>query len=158
MLSYAAYLRHDDDSIMVQEGSVYLDVKMAGVYFQFCAHSVAQTACTCSLIHGGGDGGLSGSHVLILLESGYCCDVTGITNNAVTDLPMVQAAGLIQSSISCHKCSLPHLRAQIRTQEVYMKKIISGIRYFFSGIPEINNSAIFSTYEHCVRIFENATS
>ena len=24
-----------------------------------------------------------------------------------------------------------HLRAQIRTQEVYMKKIISGIRYFF---------------------------
>jgi hypothetical protein len=26
---------------------------------------------------------------------------------------------------------LSHPRAQIRTQEVYMKKIISGIRYFF---------------------------
>jgi hypothetical protein len=42
---------------------------------------------------------LCGSDVLILSETGQRCDVTGITNNAVTDLPIVQAAGLIQSSI-----------------------------------------------------------
>ena len=42
---------------------------------------------------------MCGSDVLILSETGQRCDVTGITNNAVTDLPIVQAAGLIQSSI-----------------------------------------------------------
>jgi hypothetical protein len=50
-----------------------------------------------------------------------------------------------------------HLRAQIHAQEVDMKKIISGFWYCFSSIHEINNSAIFSTYELRFRISENAT-
>jgi hypothetical protein len=100
MLSNAAHLRRDDDSVMVQEGKVYLCVKMANVHYRFHAHSAAQTACTGSLlIDGGANGGLCGSGVKILLETGQRCDVTGITNNAVTDLPIVQAAGLNQSSI-----------------------------------------------------------
>jgi hypothetical protein len=53
------------------------------------------------------------------------------------------------SNTTCD-CQVVHLRAQIRTQEEYMKKIISGI-------PEINNSVIFSTYKLCYRISENAT-
>jgi hypothetical protein len=57
------------------------------------------TACAGSLIDGGANGGLCGSDVLILLETGQHCNVTGITNNVVTDLPIVQAASLIQSSI-----------------------------------------------------------
>jgi hypothetical protein len=84
---------------MVQEGKVYLRVKMANVHYRFHAHSAARTACAGSLIDGGANGGLCGSDVLILSETGQRCDVTGITNNAVTDLPIVQAAGLIQSSI-----------------------------------------------------------
>jgi hypothetical protein len=47
--------------------------------------------------------------------------------------------------------------ANPRTRSMYEKNYL---RYsvFFSGIPEINNSAIFSTYELCDRIFENVTS
>jgi hypothetical protein len=41
MLSHAAHLRRDDDSIMVQEDKVYHCVKMANVYYQFRAHSAA---------------------------------------------------------------------------------------------------------------------
>jgi hypothetical protein len=37
---------------------------------------------------------------------------------------------LVKATTALEKCYM-HLRAQIRTQEVYMKKIISGIRYFF---------------------------
>ncbi len=79
--------------------AVSLRIKMANVHYQFCAQSAAQTACAGSLIDRGVNGGLFGSDVLILLETGRRCNVTGITNNAVTDLPIVQAAGLIQSSI-----------------------------------------------------------
>ncbi len=92
-------MSRDDDSVMVQEGKVYLRVKMANVKYRFCAHSAAQTACAGSLIDGGANGALCGSDVLILSETGQRCIVTGITNYAVTDLPIVQAAGLIQSSI-----------------------------------------------------------
>jgi hypothetical protein len=100
MLSNAAHSRRDDDSVMVQEGKVYLRVKMANVSkYRFRAHSAARTACAGSLIDGGANGGLCGSDVLILSETGKRCNVTVITNNAVTDLPIVQAAGLIQSSI-----------------------------------------------------------
>jgi hypothetical protein len=42
---------------------------------------------------------LCGSDVLILSETGQCCNVTGITNNNVADLLIVQAACLIQSSV-----------------------------------------------------------
>jgi hypothetical protein len=72
---------------------------MANVHYQFHAHSAAQTACAGSLIDRGANGGLCGSEVLILSETGQCCDVTGITNIAVMDLPIVQAAGLIHCSI-----------------------------------------------------------
>ena len=89
MLSNDAHLHRDDDSVMVQEGKVYLCVKMANVHYRFHAHSAAQTACTGSLIDGRANGGLCGSDVVILLETGQRCDVTGITNNAVTDLPIV---------------------------------------------------------------------
>jgi hypothetical protein len=99
MLSNAAHSCRDNDSVMVQEGKVYLHVKMANVQYRFRAHSAAQTAFAGFLIDGEANGGLCGSDVLILTEAGQRCDVTGITNNAVTDLPIVQAAGLIQSSI-----------------------------------------------------------
>jgi hypothetical protein len=79
-------------------------------------------------------------------------DLMVFSQNVISD----DEASEVEEEIG--QTSREHLRAQIRTQEVYMKKIISGIRFFFSGIPEINNSAIFSTYELCVRIFENATS
>jgi hypothetical protein len=36
-----------------------------------------------------------------------------------------------------------------------MKKISSGLRKLFSCIPEINNSAIFSTYEPRSHISED---
>ena len=49
-----------------------------------------------------------------------------------------------------------HLRARIHARESINKRIMSGFR-FFSGIPEINNSAIFSIYELCYWISENAT-
>jgi hypothetical protein len=42
---------------MVQEGKVYLCVKMANVHYQFHAHSAAQIACAGSLIDGGANGG-----------------------------------------------------------------------------------------------------
>ena len=43
-----------------------------------------------------------------------------------------------------------HLRVPI-----WMKDVSSGFRYLFSCIPEINNSAIISTYDHCSRIFKD---
>jgi hypothetical protein len=38
---------------------------------------------------------------------------------------------------------------------IWMKDVSSGFRYLFSCIPEINNSAIISTYDHCSRIFKD---
>jgi hypothetical protein len=55
--------------------------------------------CTGSLIDGGANGGLCGCNTLVLSETGQRCDVTGITNNAVNNLPIVQTAAVIQSSI-----------------------------------------------------------
>ncbi len=52
MLSNAAHSRRDNDSVMVQEGKVYLRVKMANVKYRFCAHPAARTACAGSLIDG----------------------------------------------------------------------------------------------------------
>jgi hypothetical protein len=99
MLSNAVHSRRDDDSVIVQEGKVYLCFKMANVHYQFHVDSAAQTACAGSLVDGGANGGLCGSDLLILSETGQRCNVTGITNNAVTDLTIVQADDLIQSSI-----------------------------------------------------------
>ena len=63
-------------------------------HYCFCTHSAAWKACTGSLINGGANGDLCGSNVLILMETGQCYNVTGITNNAVTNLLSVQAAAL----------------------------------------------------------------
>jgi hypothetical protein len=66
------------------------------------------------------------------------------------DLRLVRGKTRI-NSWAASKGANPH------TRSIYEKNYL---RYsvFFSGIPEINNSAIFSTYKLCDRIFENATS
>ena len=84
---------------MVQEGNVYLRVKMADVRYNLHTHSASRSVCSGSLIDRGANGGLCGSDALVLSGTGQHCDITGITNNAVTDLPIVQAAAVIQSSI-----------------------------------------------------------
>ena len=58
MLSNAAHSCRDNDSVMVQEGKVYLRVKMANVHYRFRAHSAAQTAFAGFLIDGEANGGL----------------------------------------------------------------------------------------------------
>jgi hypothetical protein len=72
---------------------------MANVHYHLPAQQMVRTVCSGSLIDGGATGGLCGSDELILQETGQRCNVTGITKNAVNDLPIVQAAGLIESSI-----------------------------------------------------------
>jgi len=50
-----------------------------------------------SLIDGGANGGLCGADVRVLAMTATLCDVTGVGDSAIENLPIVQAAGLLQT-------------------------------------------------------------
>ena len=61
-------------------------------------HNAARHSHQGSLIDGGANGGMSGSDVRILEQTLHHADVSGLAEHAVTDLPIVTAAGVIISS------------------------------------------------------------
>jgi hypothetical protein len=50
-----------------------------------------------SLIDGGGNGGLSGSDVVLLADTFLAADVNGLVNNTLQKVPFCTVAGLIQT-------------------------------------------------------------
>jgi hypothetical protein len=111
MLSNAASRRLDQDgsnsTIMVHEGRAYLRLNMAKRTYHVKSYlSTEEPALNeegdlyppdkgplGSLIDGGANGGLCGSDVEILEYTLQHCDVVGIAQNTVTNLPIVQCAG-----------------------------------------------------------------
>lgn len=92
---------------MVHKGRAYLRLNMAKrtyhvksyllteeVIIDDYGNMVTNDKCPLgSLIDGGANGGLCGSDIEILEYTLQRCNVVGITQNAVADLPIVQCAG-----------------------------------------------------------------
>jgi hypothetical protein len=68
------------------------------IYQHIKIHSAARHGHNGSLIDGGANGGISGSDVRELDQTLNHADVSGLAEHAVTDLPIVTAAGVLQSS------------------------------------------------------------
>ncbi len=81
-------------SYIIANGRVYY----AGVHrchYHICASS--QPPTTASLIDGGANGGMAGEDVLVLDETFFTGDVTGVADAVISDLKITTVAGLIDS-------------------------------------------------------------
>ena len=83
----------DTDDTIAINGRTYR------AYVTYCVHSDTNNRhATGSLMDGGSNGGLAGSDILILETSlDQQVDVTGVTSDTLKHLPIVQAAGIVDT-------------------------------------------------------------
>jgi hypothetical protein len=84
------------DGFIIIDGSHYRRINMMNVRYTLSNHD--STPSSSSLMDGGANGGMTGSDVRIISTSNFHkANVSGIGNSTILNLPLVTAAGLIQT-------------------------------------------------------------
>jgi hypothetical protein len=102
--------QHTQDSFINIDGRVYRQVNSHTVQYDLSRHETSLPLS--SLMDGGANGGMTGSDVRIISSSDFHrAHVTGIGESTISDLPLVTAAGFVQThrglpSSSCPVCWL----------------------------------------------------
>jgi hypothetical protein len=91
-------------------------------------HNAARHGHQGSLIDGGTNGGMNGSDVRVLEQTLHHADVSGLGEHTVTDLPIVTAAGVLQSNMHILvlvKQSIPPIRCYFLDLTYAISPVIS---------------------------------
>jgi hypothetical protein len=84
------------DGLVQLDGLFYRRLNHTNVQYRLSAHET--TPSTSSLLDGGANGGMSGDDVVIISTSDFHkANVTGIGDSALTNLPLVTAAGFVET-------------------------------------------------------------
>jgi hypothetical protein len=84
------------DGLVQIDGNYYRRCNMANVSYTLSTHN--STPSSSSLMDGGANGGMTGSDVRIISTSDFHkANVSGIGNSTILNLPLVTAAGLVQT-------------------------------------------------------------
>jgi hypothetical protein len=97
MLSNSA-ARSTADSIVIQDGHTYVRINATTVRRYVVSSSARNTGPQGALLDGGANGGMIGQDMRVLFETESTCDVTGVADNAVSNLKIVTGASLIETT------------------------------------------------------------
>jgi hypothetical protein len=84
-------------NVLTQDGHTYHCINMTSIKYKV-SRQCQGTRKSDSLVDDGANGGVSRSDVRVIANSTLTCDVMGVADHAITNLPLSTVAGLIHTT------------------------------------------------------------